>query len=79
MEPGNIVAKDHTPLTLLVWLRKHRYAECGAERYMAGIFPLTKWQISDGSMVSVDKDCEGRGDNPRPLDYLSVAETSISC
>jgi len=36
--------------------------ECGAERQMAGIFPLTGWQMPDGHIVV---DCEGRGEDPR--------------
>lgn len=69
MEPGNSAAKAHTPAPLLVWPRKQRCAECGAEWCMAGIFPLTDWQMSDGHVV---KECEGRGEGPRPR-ALSVS------
>ena len=34
--------------------------ECGAERQMAGMFPLTEWKMSDGHIVQV---CEGRGED----------------
>ncbi len=38
----------------------------GAERYMAGIFPLTEWQTPDGHIVV---DCEGRVEDPRTMLY----------
>ena len=41
---------------------RQRRLEYGAERQMAGIFPLTGWQMSDGHIVV---DCEGRGEDPR--------------
>ena len=37
-----------------------------AERRMAGVFPLTEWQMSDGHIV---KECEGRDDDPRTVLY----------
>ena len=37
-----------------------------AERRMAGVFPLTEWQMSDGHIV---KGCEGRDEDPRTVLY----------
>ena len=37
-----------------------------AERRMAGVFPLTEWQMSDGHIV---KECEGRDEDPRTVLY----------
>ena len=51
----------HRPVSLLVWPLKQRCMECGAERQMAGIFPLTGWQMPDGHIVV---DCEGRVADP---------------
>ena len=58
--------ETHRPASLLVWPLKQRCMECGAERYMAGIFPLTGWQMPDGHIVV---DCEGRGEDLRPMLY----------
>jgi hypothetical protein len=59
--------ETHRPFSLLVWPLRQRCVECGAERQMAGIFPLTWWQMSDGHIVV---DCAGRGEDPRPR-YIS--------
>ena len=56
--------ETHRPASLLVWPLKQRCMECGAERQMAGIFPLIGWQMPDGHIVV---DCEGRGEDPRPV------------
>ncbi len=54
--------ETHRPASLLVWPLKQRCVDCGAERQMAGIFPLTEWQMPDGHIVV---DCEGRGEDLR--------------
>ena len=56
--------ETHRPVSLLVWPLRQRCVECGAERYMVGIFPLTVWQMPDGHIVV---DCAGRGDDPRSV------------
>ena len=56
----------HRPDSLLVWSTRQRCVECGAERQMVGIFPLTEWQMSDGHIVV---DCEGPGVDPRTVLY----------
>ena len=53
--------ETHRPVSLLVWPLRQRCVECGAERQMAGIFPLTGWQTFDGHIVV---DCEGQGEGP---------------
>ena len=40
--------ETHRPASLLVWPTRQKCVECGAERQMAGIFPLTEWQTPDG-------------------------------
>jgi hypothetical protein len=72
VKPGDaqlplIVAKYYTPSTLLVWPVRQICVECGAEWYMAGIFPLTEWQMPAGYVV---EECEGRGEDPRPHAFL---------
>ena len=57
-------SETHRPASLLVWPVEQRCMECGAERYMAGMFPLTGWQMSDGHIVV---DCVGRGEDPRTM------------
>ncbi len=54
--------ETHRPVSLLLWPLRQRCTECGAERQMAGIFPLTEWRMADGHMVV---DCEGRGEDLR--------------
>lgn len=58
--------ETHRPASLLVWPLKQRCMECGAERYMAGNFPLTEWQMSDGHVV---EECEGRIADTRTVLY----------
>ncbi len=56
--------ETHRPVSLLVWPLKQRCMECGAERQMAGIFPLIEWQMPDGHIVL---DCEGLIEDPRTV------------
>jgi len=57
--------KEHSPSTLLgVWPRTQRCAVCGAERWMHGIFPVTEWQLLDGTTVG--ENCVGQGEDPAP-------------
>ena len=58
--------ETHRPISLLAWPLKQRCVECGAERQMAGIFPLTGCQMPDGHRV-VDR--EGRGEDPCTVLY----------
>ena len=55
--------ETHRPVSLLVCPLRQRCVECGAERQMAGILPLTEYKMSDGHIVV---DCEGRGEDPHP-------------
>ena len=61
--------ETHRPVSLLVWPLRQRCAECGAERQIAGMHPLTEWQMSDGHIVV---DYEGRGEDPRTELYHLV-------
>ena len=54
--------ETHRPVSLLVWPLRQTCMECGAERYMAGIFPLTGWQTPDGHIVA---DCDEGAVDPR--------------
>ena len=56
--------ETHRPASLLVWPLRQRCVECGAEIQMAGIFPPTEWQMSDGHIV---EDCEGHGEDLRTV------------
>ena len=56
--------ETHRSATLLTWPVKQRCVECGAERYMAGIFPLTGWVMLDGHVV---EECGGRGADLRTV------------
>ena len=58
--------ETHRPVSLLVWPLRQKCIECGAERQMAGILPLTEWRMPDGHIVV---DCEGRGEDPRTVLY----------
>ena len=54
--------ETHRPGSLLVWPLRQRCVECGTERQMVGMFPLTEWHMPDGHIVV---DCEGRREDPR--------------
>jgi hypothetical protein len=58
--------ETHRPASLLVWPVRQQCAVCGAEGQMAGMFPLTEWQMPDGSIAL---NCEERCEDPRTVQY----------